>query len=353
MKTVDIEASPNIKLIDHTWWHYSAQEAISALEAPDAPDNPTSHILDPFKTPEEQLAYFNECQKNLRAAAPQIDPEDLAQVDITAISVPGLTPEEPEVLVKIITPKKLPRGKRPAFIHFFGGGMIAGHMDMDLPNICRGAIRLKAIGIAVDYRLLPKYRYPAAVNDAEAAVNYLLAHADELRIDLDRMIVVGQSAGAYMAACIMHRMQARGDYQFAGQLLLYPVIDDYMIYPSSKLYCKGNWNPFHEQIVFEALLGPNYNRSSAPADAVPAHCTDFTGVPPTCLMIGDLDHARDPVLRYAYNIMKTGTYCDLHVVGGAGHGYLCIPLGTALSDRAKQHALECMEDLMSGKLGRK
>lgn len=65
-------------------------------------------------------------------------------------------------------------------------------------------------------------------------------------------------------------------------------------------------------------------------------------------MIGALDHARDPVMRYASGLMQAGIYCDLHIAGGAGHGYLCIPVGTTLSDRACRHAMECMEDLMTG-----
>lgn len=343
------ETDPLIKRRDHRWWHFSAQEALRAMENSPMADNPTDIIANPLLPIEERLTFQEKFQNGMKESFPPLPPEIEAQVTIQDIKVPGLTDDEPEVRILVVTPKKLPRGKRPAFVDFFGGGMIAGFVELDLLNVSNWALELKAVGIIVEYRLLPAHPYPAAVNDAEAAVNYVLAHADEFHIDPARMITVGDSAGAYMATCTAQRLRMRGGYQFAGEVLVNPVIDDYLDSPSSKLFCKGSWNPHHEQLVFNCMMGLGYCRSAVPADAIPSHCEDFRGMPPTCIMIGDLDHAHDPAIKYAQGIMNAGIYCDLHIVGGAGHGICAVPVGTALCNRARSHVTNCMEDLMTGK----
>lgn len=352
MYKFSMDSDPYIVNTDASWWHYSTREAIKKMD-----DNPQPSavdlILDPSKTVEEAVKIQQDMIEQYRNFRPGISEEMQEQLDIQEIFVPGITEEEPAVRIKVVTPKKMPRGKRPAFLHFYGGGLIAGCLENELGDVCKWALELKAVGIAVEYRLLPAHPYPAAVNDAEAVVNYVLAHKEELRVDPERLIATGMSAGGYMATVLAQRLRIRGGYQLAGEFLMFPIIDDYFHYPSSKLHWKAGWNPRDDQRVFAALMGESYSRAAVPPDAIPIHCEDFNGMPPTVIFIGSLDYGRDPVLEYAQGIMNAGIYCDIHIWGGGSHGFTVFTEGTDMYDRAWRDAMEYMRDLMTGKCVRK
>ena len=338
----DMNSDQFIRRVGYEWNHPS-MKGIEPMNC----SAPAHMILDPNKTLDEQLATQAAITEQLGAQLVQPDPEIMAQIETDELIVPGL-PGEPDVRCLIVKPKEMPKYRVPCLVHAFGGGMVMGCPDMQLAELAGYVVALGCVVVAVQYRLLPKWQYPAAVNDVEAVTIYLREHAKELGISLKRTVITGQSAGGYVSACTTQRLKMRGEWQFAGQLLVYPLMDDSFSFPSSNLYYGEVWQPKDDEVVFNHLFGPNYTRSAMPADAMPLNCKDYRGLPPTVMITGDCDYGHDPVIKYAQGIMDAGIYCDLHVFGGCMHGFMAMAPGTDISNRALRDVTEGLRDLMTG-----
>src|SRR5712671_6929597 len=93
-------------------------------------------------------------------------------------------------------------GPVPAIVYYHGGGHVIGSLDThDLiaRNLCAGA---EAVVVSVDYRMGPEDKFPAAVEDSWAALEWAHANAAALGADPDRIGVHGDSAGANLAAVV-------------------------------------------------------------------------------------------------------------------------------------------------------
>src|SRR5438874_6734065 len=113
----------------------------------------------------------------------------------------------------------------PAIVYFHGGGHVIGSLDThDLiaRNLCAGAA---ALVVSVDYRMGPEHRFPAAVEDSFAALEWVHANAKSLGADPDRLGVHGDSAGANLAAVVALMARDAGGPRLRLQSLVYPVAD--------------------------------------------------------------------------------------------------------------------------------
>src|SRR6478752_1684481 len=90
----------------------------------------------------------------------------------------------------------------PVIVHFHGGGFSLGALDQSDWLCSQVCIGVGAVVVSVDYRLAPKYRFPIAVIDSLAAVNWVASHGDELKIDGGRIGLMGDSAGGNLAAVV-------------------------------------------------------------------------------------------------------------------------------------------------------
>lgn len=351
MYKFDHRTDPFIKDIKSNQWHHSFADNFTIFDTEEQ-YSITADLLDPNKTMEEKLEAQRKNREEFSWTGALYTEEEAAQVDIQEVYAPGLTENDPPVRLKIVTPKKMPRGKRPAFYHLFGGGLLTGGVEKELGDTIRWAVKMKAIAISCDYRLIPEFTYPCQINDAEAGLNYVLEHAAELNIDTKRLIVYGMSAGGYMASCLAQRLRMKKGFQFAGCMLISPVLDDYLDYPSSKLYVNAGWNSVDDQKIFAEIMGPDYNRAAVPPDGIPIHCEDFTRMPPTVIVTSDIDYGRDPLLRYAQGLMNADVFCDIHIWPGAPHGIAHFSAGTKLHERVWTEIFELFEDLLTGKLVR-
>src|SRR5215831_12285815 len=91
---------------------------------------------------------------------------------------------------------------RPVVAYFHGGGWVQGDLETHHGLCARLAERGRAIVVSVDYRLAPEHKFPAAVEDCEAAYRWLRAHARELGGDPARVAVAGDSAGGNLSAVV-------------------------------------------------------------------------------------------------------------------------------------------------------
>ena len=113
------------------------------------------------------------------------------------------------VPVRIYRSDAQPDGS-PVIVHFHGGGWTLGALDQSdwlCSEVCLG---VGAVVVSVDYRLAPTHRFPTAVLDSLAAITWVAGHAAELRVDIDRLAVMGDSAGGNIAAVITQLLRDRG-----------------------------------------------------------------------------------------------------------------------------------------------
>ena len=116
-------------------------------------------------------------------------------------------------------------GPHPVVLYFHGGGWVLGSATSDAP-LCRDlCVRADAIVVSVDYRHAPEHPFPAAVDDACAAVRWAASNIAKFGGIEGQLVVAGWSAGANLAAVVCQDARDVGDVAIAGQLLLCPVVD--------------------------------------------------------------------------------------------------------------------------------
>jgi acetyl esterase len=137
-------------------------------------------------------------------------------------TIPG--PAGP-LAVRIYTPLDTPGESMPGLVYFHGGGLVAGTVDTHAP-IARALAQTGACRVAsVEYRLAPEHPFPAALEDAVAAIGYLRTHASAFGIDAARLGVCGDSAGGTLAAAACQAAARAGGPRLALQLLICPILD--------------------------------------------------------------------------------------------------------------------------------
>jgi acetyl esterase len=166
--------------------------------------------LDQLPPPEARRLY-RETRAALRPPAPKLPVVGDLQARGTAGSIP----------LRLYRPSN---GVLPALIYFHGGGWVVGDLDTH-DVVCRQiAAEAGVVVIAVDYRLAPEHRFPAAVDDCWSATTWIAANAVTLGIDASRIAVGGDSAGGGLAA-VMTLMARRAGPALTFQILVYPVTD--------------------------------------------------------------------------------------------------------------------------------
>ena len=138
---------------------------------------------------------------------------------IEDFQIPGPTGQTP---VRIYRPQG--EGPHPTLTFFHGGGFVVGDLethDKECRLLCEKA---NCLVLAVDYRLAPEAPFPAAVEDAWSAVQWVVAHGAEIGIDTTRVAVGGDSAGGNLAA-VMALMARDAGIDLRLQMLVYPATD--------------------------------------------------------------------------------------------------------------------------------
>ena len=147
----------------------------------------------------------------------------------------------------------------PVVVYFHGGGWTIGDLDThdaQARMLCNAA---GAVMVSVDYRLAPEHPYPAAFEDAVAAVSWAAAHAGEIHGDPARLAVAGDSAGGNLAAAVCLWARDHGGPPIAAQCLIYPVTDLHAV--------GGSWTAFSDEYNLAAGDMEWFNRNYAPDPA--------------------------------------------------------------------------------------
>ena len=235
-------------------------------------------------------------------------------------SVPGLN-GDPEIPLLVCTPVDA-AASRPTLYYLHGGGFFCNDHRTGLDYLLEIAEQLGATLISVGYRLAPEHPYPAQINDAYAGLLWAAEHADELGIDLERIVVIGISAGGGLSAALALTVRDKGGPRLLGQLLMCPMLDDRNDSASAvQMDGVDVWNRSFNGFGWSALLGDVQGGADVPQYAAPARATDLTGLPPAFLDVGSAECLRDEVLAYANRIWQVGGKAELHVWPGGIHAF--------------------------------
>ena len=218
-------------------------------------------------------------------------------------------------------------GAGPGFFHTHGGGMIIGDRFTGIDVMLDWVERFDGVCVSIEYRLAPEFPDPYPVEDCYAALLWTVEHAAELGIDPARLLIAGGSAGGGLAAGTTLLARDRSGPALAGQVLMYPMIDDRNDTVSAhQVDGEGVWDRTSNDTGWDALLGDRRGTDDVSIYAAPSRATDLTGLPPAFIDVGTAEVFRDEDVAYASTIWACGGVAELHVWPGGFHGFdLMVP----------------------------
>jgi acetyl esterase/lipase len=220
--------------------------------------------------------------------------------------------------IRIYSPLGAVESLLPGLIYFHGGGLVAGSLDTHegIARTLSNASRCRLI--AVDYRLGPEHRFPAAVEDAIAASQYVARHAAAFGIDRARLGICGDSAGATLAAVVCQGWDAGQTPPLAVQVLLCPILDHSRQSASRLAFAQG-------YLVGAATLAHDllhYLPPSTPLEdprISPLCAADLKAQPPAIIHTAEYDPLRDEGEAYAERLQLAGGRVQYECHAGMVH----------------------------------
>ena len=238
------------------------------------------------------------------------------------------------VSVRVHRPKKAASHPRPCIYWMHGGGLILGTNKADDARFDRWCQLFDCVGVSVEYRLAPESKYPEPLEDCYEGLRWVRDNAASLGVDPARIGVSGASAGGCLAAGLALLARDRGELPIAFQALIYPMIDDRQVTPSSA-WEDPVWPPGANTYGWRSYLGA-LTGDAVPMYAAAARATDLARLPPTFISVGALDGFSDEDIDYAVRLRHAGVPTELHVYPGAPHGFDAFAPGTAIAKRANR-----------------
>lgn len=227
-----------------------------------------------------------------------------------------------------------PSGDRlPVLLYFHGGGFTIGSIaSHDI--LCRQLSHLAGCAVlSVDYRLAPEHKFPTAAHDAWDALQWLVAHAAEKKLDGSRLAVGGDSAGGTLAAMCAVLARDAG-LPLALQLLFYPGCSAHQDTPSHRKFARGFVLEEREINWFFSC----YVRGPADREDwrfAPLNTPDVDGVAPAWVGLAECDPLVDEGVMYADKLRAAGVAVDLEIYRGVTHEF--IKMGRIIPEARQAH----------------
>jgi acetyl esterase len=241
-------------------------------------------------------------------------------------SIPGPAGEIP---IRVTYPQG--DGPFPVLVYFHGGGWVVGSIASH-DALCRDLTNASSVAVvAVEYRLAPEHRYPAALLDAHTATAWVAANAGSINVDPARLAVGGDSAGGNLAAAVALAARDHGGPSIAFQLLIYPITNFGLDTPSYQEYARGYMLTREAMAWYWDQYAPEAADRAHP-HVSPLRAADLSGLPPALVVTAEYDVLRDEAEAYARRLEAAGVPTRLLRYEGLIHGFL---RRTAMFDRAR------------------
>lgn len=284
--------------------------------------------------PEEARRVFNPA---FAAAAGAKEP--LAHVEDVAIASGGA-----RLRARLYVPEG--DGPHPALVHLHGGGWVMLDLETHDPYCRALANRSGCAVLSVDYRLAPEHRFPAALDDAYAALCWVSERGAERGLDPTRLGVLGDSAGGNLAAALALVARDRGGPTLRAQLLTYPAVDARMESASIQENAEG----FLLTASAMRWFWDHY-RGPTPLETPylsPLHAEDVAKLPPALIVTAEYDPLRDEGEAYARRLEQAGVSVELQRYDGTIHGFVllagAIPAGQRALEAQARFARQRLRD---------
>ena len=279
---------------------------IETLDYSNARNTPT------FKNAVEEMASNSATTRAMNVAMPAM-PEPVAKVEHILIPT-----RENEVLARVYRPSD--DDNLPVVVYFHGGGWVIANLDVYEPScraLCNAA---EAIVVSVAYRQSPEAKYPAAVNDAYDATQWVIENAAQLGGNPQQVAIAGESAGGNLAAVTCLQAKDKGGQMPVAQLLVYPVTDTSMSQPS---YAENvDSQPLHTSMM--PWFWNYYLESESQKNdkyVAPLLADNLSGLPPAIVITAENDPLRDEGMQYAEKLSNAGVSVEAQTFSGVTHEF--------------------------------
>ncbi|MBL3827234.1 MULTISPECIES: alpha/beta hydrolase [unclassified Marinobacter] len=234
----------------------------------------------------------------------------------------SITSDMATVTLRALVPSPEPDG---IIVYLHGGGWVVGDLD-DYDTLARFiAIESNCAVVLVDYRLAPEHPFPAAINDAWTALEWVADNQSKVSgVDTPLpLIVAGDSAGGNLAAVVARKSQGAGGPALAQQILIYPVTQPDLGTPSYQDPANQGLLSQADMVWFWKNYVPNSAQRQDP-DVSPLLAKDLSGLPPAVVITAEHDVLSGEGAAYARRLEEAGVPVTYHQFKGQIHGFFTI-----------------------------
>ncbi|MBK7148119.1 MAG: alpha/beta hydrolase [Bacteroidetes bacterium] len=209
-------------------------------------------------------------------------------------------------------------------VYYHGGGFVLyGLYSHDL--VCRRICAMNnCIVVSVEYRLAPEFTFPTAHDDSFRALKWTQANIASFGGNAADMVVMGDSAGGNVSACMAHRCK-KENIPLRAQVLIYPWIDGKLNNPSIDKNGKGFLLEKETVIWFREQYTPRAEDRCAPSVS-PCYESDHNGLAPAFVLTASLDPLLDDGRKYYEQLLAAGTPATYKEYKDLFHGFINTPL---------------------------
>lgn len=267
--------------------------------------------------------------------------QDVTRIKVTADSIPVL----------IFNPAHT--SNLPIIINYHGGGFIAPLIPSLEFSLWQEAKTFGAIVFAIDYRVGPEHKFPAAVNDSYEAFKWIALHGNEFGGDTGRIILIGNSAGANLAAVVTQKARKEKiAYKIKLQVLNgLPADMSPHNMETSKSYQENAAGYFQTKaacyFAVENYAPGQYDR----VEVSPILAKDFSGLPPAVIINAEFDPLRDDGIRYAAKLREYGVKVWEKCFAGQIHLLLGLPPGSIEMKEYETLIINAISQFVNGPIG--
>lgn len=287
----------------------------------------------------------DELRRNKEEFEFKYDLPEISMYQERSLAIPG--PAGP-VPVRLYWPRKLGREERiPVLVFMHGGAWVFCSMDTHenmLRYLCGKA---DAIGVNVGYRLAPEHKFPAALEDCYAVLEWTEKHAEIIGGHPDKVSIAGDSAGGNLAAVLCLLARERNGPGIAAQLLFYPSVAAGVLprYPSWNKYAAGSIRDFEEEI--SVLLDYYLNSPGELKDyrVSPVLADRHDDLPPALIITAQYDPFCDDGVVYAGKLEASGVNVEYKCFDGAVHAFMSLAGGMSRGYEALDYTADYLRKL--------
>jgi acetyl esterase len=281
----------------------------------------------------------NRLRASFFKASRAVEPDIPQLADVSAQIVDGGDGPLP---ARLYTPLGAGVGAGPGIVFFHGGGFVLGDLDSHDIIARRLAHSSRCRVLAIDYRLAPEHKFPAAHADADAAWRWAIARADLIGMDPDRIAVSGDSAGGNLATFLAQEMNRTDGPMPAFQLLLYPLVQFVDIRAKKMSFQESGFfiSPNLFDYFRDAYVGKEIERTDPRVSPLFAAEEDFAGLPPAHFILCGWDPLGDEGRAYASKLSTHGVPVTIREHKNMVHGFMNL---TGISKPAREAIHEAGE----------